>query len=376
LDNCYSCGCKLKIENRSLEHIFPNSIGGRLTSTKLLCKDCNSNFGSKSDLELAKQFNIFSNFLMVKRHRGNPSPIELVNEKTGDTISMDYEGMPIMKKPVVLETKENNLIKFSIKARSPEEAKIIIKGLSRKYKKLNYKEVFKQENNIETEITDPLYVTFSVGGVESFQAILKIAINYYVMKTGDINSVCDAISDLKNNIIERIKFIILERRIFDLDDDEVSHSIYLIGSHAENNLYAVVELFNAVQFVVKLSENYRKSQFEDLYVFDIFSGTKKNKVIKYNPKINFLSDFERPFSNSDIESYRIGLCRILQIAQKRRHNAFINKVVNEAWNDIITKNGLEGKIMTTEIANCLSSRVSKELVNYYCRMSGNTFRLK
>jgi len=376
LDNCYSCGCELKFENRSIEHIFPNSIGGRLTSTKLLCKDCNSNFGSKPDLELAKQLNIFSNYLMVKRKRGNPSPIELINEKTGDKISMDYEGMPIMEKPIVHETKENNLIKFSIKSRSPEEAKKIIKGLSRKYKKLNYKEVFKQAKNVETEITDPLYVTFSVGGEESFPAILKIAINYYIMKTGDVNSVCDAINDLKNNITEKIKFIILEKRIFDLDDDEVSHSIYLIGSQAKNNLYAVVELFNAVQFIVKLSENYCKSQFEDLYVFDVLSGTRKNKVIKYHPEINFLFDFERPFSNRDIESYMIGLSRILQIAQKRRHNEFINKVVNEAWNDIITKNGLEGKTMTTEIANCLSSRLTKELVNYYCRMSGNIYRLK
>jgi len=366
LDNCYSCGCELTIENRSIEHIFPNSIGGRLTSTKLLCKDCNSNFGSNPDSELAKQFNIFTNYLVIKRKRGNPSPIELINEKTGNKISMDYKGLPIMEKPIVHETKENGLIKFSIKSRSMEEAKKIIKGLSRKYKKINYNEVFKQAKIVETEVTDPLYAAFSIGGEESFPAILKIAINYYVMKTGDVNSVHDAISDLKNSIVERIKLIILEKRIFDLDDDEVSHSIYLTSSHAENKLYAVVELFNAVQFVVKLSENYCKSQFEDLYVFDILSGTKKNKVIKYCPKINFLSDFERPFSSNDIEAYKIGLSRILQIAEKRRQNAFINRVVNEAWDDIITKNGLEGEIMTTEIANRLSARVAKELINYYC----------
>jgi hypothetical protein len=376
LDNCYTCGCELKIKNRSEEHIFPNSIGGRLTSINLLCKNCNSKFGSKPDFELAKQFNVFTNYLMVKRKRGNPTPIELVNEKTGEKISMDYKGMPIMEKPLVQEMKENNLIKFSIESRSTKEARKIIMGLSRKYKKLNYEEVFKQAKNIEIEITDPLYATISVGGNESFSAILKIALNYYIMKTNDVNSVCNAINDLKNNIVEKINLIILERCIFNLDDDEVSHSIYLVGSQVERKLYAVIELFNAVQFIVKLSENYCKPDFEDLFVFDVLLCKKKDKAIKYRPEINYLLDFERPFSSQDIESYKQKISRILEIALKRRQDVYLNKVVNEAWDDIITKNNLEGETMTTEIANSLSSRVAKDFVNYYYRMSGNSFRLK
>ena len=71
MDNCYTCGCELKTKNRSVEHIFPNSIGGRLTSKKLLCKKCNSKYGSKADSDFSKHFNVFANYLMIKRKRGN-----------------------------------------------------------------------------------------------------------------------------------------------------------------------------------------------------------------------------------------------------------------------------------------------------------------
>ena len=40
MNNCYLCRQVLSKENESVEHIIPNSIGGRLKSKKLLCKKC------------------------------------------------------------------------------------------------------------------------------------------------------------------------------------------------------------------------------------------------------------------------------------------------------------------------------------------------
>lgn len=41
------------------EHIIPNAIGGRLKSSKILCKKCGSNFGNNEDVAFVRLFNCF-----------------------------------------------------------------------------------------------------------------------------------------------------------------------------------------------------------------------------------------------------------------------------------------------------------------------------
>jgi hypothetical protein len=106
-----------------------------------------------------------------------------------------------------------------------------------------------------------------------------MAINYYIEKTGDNVSVSAAINDLKNNIPIKVEPIIFEKRMYDLDLDldEVFHSIYLLGSQSERKLYAIIELFNAVSFIVKLSENYNLPDIEELYVLMCYYVKRRKK---------------------------------------------------------------------------------------------------
>src|SRR5690606_2796663 len=66
---CYNCLSEITRENKSLEHIIPNSIGGKLKSSTLLCRDCNSTFGETIDTELAKSYNNLVALLGINRDR-------------------------------------------------------------------------------------------------------------------------------------------------------------------------------------------------------------------------------------------------------------------------------------------------------------------
>ena len=55
-ESCIFCDKPLEGNNRSKEHIIPQCMGGKLWSKDLVCKDCNSKFGSEFDESLIKRF--------------------------------------------------------------------------------------------------------------------------------------------------------------------------------------------------------------------------------------------------------------------------------------------------------------------------------
>jgi hypothetical protein len=65
MTRCYVCETELIGENISSEHIILNSIGGWLTSSELLCRKCNSDFGKNADAELSKQLEAIAALLVI-----------------------------------------------------------------------------------------------------------------------------------------------------------------------------------------------------------------------------------------------------------------------------------------------------------------------
>jgi hypothetical protein len=66
LVKCIFC---LKEKEPSIEHVIPESIGGVLT-INYLCRDCNSELGSKADVDLNKHRNIYDTYQKVKDKLG------------------------------------------------------------------------------------------------------------------------------------------------------------------------------------------------------------------------------------------------------------------------------------------------------------------
>ncbi len=67
---CYIGENEITKENKYNEHIILNAIGGNLKSEDLICSNCSPDFDS-IDTELAKQLNLITCHLNVKRDRGN-----------------------------------------------------------------------------------------------------------------------------------------------------------------------------------------------------------------------------------------------------------------------------------------------------------------
>ncbi|MCG6154152.1 HNH endonuclease [Leptospira bandrabouensis] len=361
---CYICNNEINERNQSKEHILPNSIGGRLKSLDLLCRTCNSDFGAKSDAELARQLNFICNVLNIEREQGEPQPIIVENKKTGEKFKVTSDGQYQLKDPKVIQELNGEQVNINIEARTIKEAKQILISLKKKYPKLNVDELLDKAINIEKEFIEPIQAELIVGGKEIFLSILKTALNYYIYKTKKIEAVKKAIEQLKENNSNLVEPIILENFLYDVEESEINHSIFLHGNQKEKKLYAIIEHFNIYHYIVKLSDEYYDEDISLLYVYDTISKIEIPKKIKFNYLPSFI--FQYTYSNSDplfhILQGRVD--RIMKIAEKRNFDELVSRLTGSVWKNTVDKIIPQGEPITEEALRLFSSEIANKLSRY------------
>ncbi len=367
MPKCYVCKKEITEKSSTEEHILLNSIGGKLKSSNLICKSCNSIFGSDVDSELSKQLNFLSSILMIKRDRGNPPPVLMDKKSTGEQYFVDHKGKPTIKNPVVEQNPVGDNINIKIHARSMKEARDILNGLKGKYGNIDVDNILEKAKVVQEPIDEMLEIKLCIGGKESMPAILKMAINYYVEKTQDPDSIQSAIDDLKNNNSQKVEPVIFANRLYDLEPNEVTHSIFLCGSRESNKLYAIIELFNTVQFLVKLANDFVGDTINVLYVFDVLSREEKTKALKNVPTADFVFNFSYPNSNPDFSIMQGAMERVLAIAMQRQHSFQQGEIIDKAWMETIDKLIPSGQPVTKEAHDKFVEKVSQDLTQYIMR---------
>lgn len=359
MSKCYLCKNEITDENVSVEHILPNAIGGRLKSSSLICKKCNSKFGDSSDASLAKQLEFFAHQLNIKRERGSVQNIEMTRESTGETYFVSPEGNLVPRKPLIEERESNGKLEINVKAGNEKKVESILAGLQRKYPKIDITK-FKDCLRRETEfINEPLHGTVSIDGKKIFPAILKIAINYYIEKGGDIECIESAIENLKNNNADCVDFILKENLVVESNPEEVLHYIFINGCKENKKLYAIIELYSTLQFVVKLSDNYDGENVRNLYVFDVLKSQEIQKKIVFVPDFDFVFNYDYSIIKPDYDVFEKRLKRILKIGCQRRLDKSIHRIIERSFKKVLDK--FDGRIKTYQDVCLLVDEIMKGL---------------
>jgi hypothetical protein len=328
-----------------------------------ICRDCNSKFGAGADAHLAKQLNFYANILLMERESGQPQPVIMERLSDGKKFRIGPRGRPQIKDPVVIQKKSGNDVAITIEARDEREAKEILTGLARKYGNLNVEEFPAKAQHVQEQIEEPLHIGVTVGGKEAAPSVLKTAISYYIELTGDAYSVAGAIAELRAGETRSVEPIIMDQRIYQLDDEEVSHSVYVVGQKHQG-LYGIVEYFNVIQFLIKLSDRYDGEDIESLYVFDVLKRTRLEKAISTRLRHDFVFGFQYSKSNPDFQIMQAAASRVMGIAMKRQQEARLSEIVAAAWKETIGKMIPEGAKITEDAANAFNRQLMIELEPY------------
>lgn len=299
MPKCFYCGVELDKTNRSLEHIIPNGIAGKLSSYNLLCAKHNNKF-SKIDNDLCLNLTLFTNTLNPKREREN-NPKYKMKLSNGLVINRlatgEYYADDIIS---VIPTKYGAFIKFKtcfsgddkFKQVKKDKYLNICKNILLKQnapneilnKKLEeYSNIF--ESSIQNELNPEINFNVAFNAKNNlFPATLKIAIEFYLynnLPPKHINNAIEILKSFDEKAILNICAYCYPENFY--KTDSVYHTIYLKSDSNKRVLYCCMSFYGVLNTIVLLNDNYAGEDIEYSYCYDLRNDTE----IEFHNKLEF-----------------------------------------------------------------------------------------
>lgn len=265
MPGCYLCGDPLNLENRSFEHILPNSIGGRLKSADLLCKTCNEQTGLLFDDVFARFAGIWASKHAISRDRGNVQNLKAKNKVTGAEL--------IVKPGYLLEFAQPQITE-----QGPYSSLIVANNFKRFYQAVEQLRKKKRDAGLEFELGE---ITIDPGGEKVefvidelfnqdtlLRSVCKTVCNYYYYKTGDRALIGPLIHFLTTGEENRYCWFADLGLVSSHGVKEPLHLLLIRGDHKQKAVYAYFEIFGEKGFVVLVNGRYTGEDFLMRYAFD------------------------------------------------------------------------------------------------------------
>ncbi len=263
---CYNCSVPLTDGNRSIEHIIPNAMGGRLKSSDLLCRPCNTKLADLVDGPLIEQFSGITALLDTQRERGSAPEVE-GTLPDGTALLIAPGGKPGPKHPVYQEKQTAQGKEIHFEARSEKEMAAFIRSILKKYPQVDAAEICGAVQRGVTYVKDPVKIPFTFGGAVCFRGALKIALQFHIVRVG-MPAGHERLLDIVSGNAEPGNLVCFSQGFdpFGIDGgDTVTHSISLVGAHGDRLVYAHVTLFSFIRLIVVLDESYGGEDFLHAY---------------------------------------------------------------------------------------------------------------
>ena len=282
---CYSCNEELLSGNLSEEHIFPNAIGGKIVSKKILCGNCNIKFGIY-DKEIDKIFGAFVVHYGIKRDRdGYHPPVYGVDEATNKSVML-HSNRPRTFTDPVTEFRGNT---FTISAYNAKRANLELEKIKKEMEKKGLR-VDTSEMKIENDTTEDKHVTY-VDLIPDYyillRGIVRIFLNLYIDRFGQ-NSIFKKAIEFVNDTQVKIPNRFCTYYFTDLRNGihtgKVLHSI--VFKNEKNFIKGYMELFGAVGFIALLSNEYKGKDFNLGFSYEIDTFEESELFYSFDERID------------------------------------------------------------------------------------------
>jgi hypothetical protein len=362
MNKCFLCNIVFTNENRSIEHIILNSIGGRLKATDLLCAECNLKFGHNSDAELAKQLAFLSAIFLLKRDSGAIPTIRGGKLPNGESYNLVEGIYPVRTKPLFTKEYIGGKLSISLSARNMNEFRAMLVGIKNKYGQLDIDKAIEEAKVIEEHFSQPLKFNMKIGGELAFRSIAKTAVEYYIHTRAEVKSVNHLFEYLKDHEkLSIVKLFSPLNHVCVLEEKEVLHIIHLVGNPNDKLLYCYIEFFGSFSFLVLLSNNYVDSEFTQTYCYDIVSTKEVNKNVKLDVTLDDLK-FTRNFSKEEFQAIGSRASRAVKIADTIQTDRWLEIIIHRASVKVFANT--EGQTITKDMIQEFSEIVSFEYAKF------------
>ena len=280
MSKCYITDAEITDENKSVEHIIQNFLGGKLKSSSILSEEGNNSLGDTIDAELSRQI-FLPTLLKIKREKGSPRKI---SGKNKDGRKYNYIDTGLAKRvptePII--TKDHNG-KETWEFQEGQEAGVVRAAMKR-YPELSEQEI--RGSITYTQLHQPEIIFFAnhlsvISGKDAFRAIAKIGVNFYCDSASNHTQIMQAIDFVKGEVDSAfpcVRYYYPKTVYQPQSKEEISHVLRLVADPVKEIAYCYIELFNVHNFLVTLSLDYTGELIDRTYVFDVSSTTVLGKV--------------------------------------------------------------------------------------------------
>ena len=361
---CALCNVEITGENDSQEHIILNAIGGIRKVPQVFCVSCNSGAGAKWDAEAARQLQFLAVHIGVVRDRGIGRAVEVVTA-SGRRIRKQPDGrlsFPASKPSI---TPKGQGVEIRIQATTRAEAEKTLRGLKRKYPKLDVDAALAGVDERDTYLSEPVMAELNFGGTLSGRSVVKSALTLAVSEGVDAH-ICDLALRYLQNENSDPPFGYYYRRdlVTNRPPNRIFHCVAVKGDPVTRKLNGYIELFSIYRMVIGLSDRYAGPAIAASYSIDPTLGEELN----LNVDLTFTDD-ELRFAIANEEDYSPKLLEacdtVMGIAQQLSFEQELQRASARAYKGAIAALGLiRGQQMTKEIALALSQEITKRMIPF------------
>jgi hypothetical protein len=319
---CYLCGCELEekattTSKNHKEHIIPQALGGHLTATGILCRECGGDkyLSRALDKPFSELFKSIAIRLDVRKDRGSKSKIKSISAKLKPFKSKEEIDVNITQNKEISYKKPSQKIDIKNKVIYVYGNRKTAKTYKNKVLK-DIKDTLENYEQYEVKVISDLSEFQEFDGVLEFpfnlnnevliKSLNKIAIEFALLKGVEVSEVTHLVDrekrQIKNNKntlpyfpIEPIEYELEYKRPID-DPNYISHSLALFiqkyqtkEKEVKQVLICFIELFGTFQFLVVLNSDYKG---KDIGFKSYSQKLQKEEIVEYKPKPNQITPDE------------------------------------------------------------------------------------
>jgi hypothetical protein len=250
------------------EHILHAALGGRKTTRRIICSDCNNRFGGGIDKILVEQFAVIRHLLQLPSGSGTPPMLKRV--KAGrDTINIEGNGkIRLIEKPftILQDADGKNRLQINGGSLSAIAPRVAHMAAALKIPEGQLRELIANtEASFVERRPDPIQLGFAFGGPDAMRSAAKSCLVLWATLVGAVEVRGTQYEDTRQFIANGCSEFLsgrtyLDSRIFDESDrvtaaySAVFNMIY-IKSNNNGRVVGHFTAFNQLGFSVVLAES-------------------------------------------------------------------------------------------------------------------------